>query len=100
MPLRYHPLAEWKREDHILFYAHALVKTYSKSTEATARRRRILFAGFVARLAEEHLPRRVTFGQTVVEKGYSFGQEMDWMGRLEKDLREFDIKSEGWRETS
>ena len=80
--------------------ATPLSRQDSGSIDATLRRRRILFAGFVARLAEEHLPRRVTFGQTVVEKGYSFGQEMDWMGRLEKDLREFDIKSEGWRETS
>ena len=63
MPLRYHPLAEWKREDHILFYAHALVKTYSKSTEATARRRRILFAGSVARMEKECLPKRVLFGR-------------------------------------
>ena len=77
MPLRYHPLAEWKREDHILFYAHALVKTYSKSTEATARRRRILFAGFVARMGEERLPRRVMFGEMVGGKGYFFGQEKD-----------------------
>ena len=25
------------------------------------------------------------FGEMVVEKGYSFAQENDWMGRLEKD---------------
>ena len=40
------------------------------------------------------------FGEMVGGKGCSVGQEKDWMGRLEEDLREFGIKSEGWRETA
>ena len=59
------------------------------------RRRRISLAGFVACMGEECLPRRVTFGEIVGGKGYSFGQEKDWMGRLEEDLTEFGIESEG-----
>ena len=31
-------------------------------------------------------------------KGYSFGQEKGWMGRLEEDLKELGIKSEGCHE--
>ena len=42
-------------------YADALVKTDSESVGATVRRRRILFEGFVARMGEECLPRRVMF---------------------------------------
>ena len=39
-----------KRDDHALSYANALAKTASESIEAIVRKRRILFAGFVARM--------------------------------------------------
>ena len=52
-----------KREDYILSYANALLRRDSKSVETTVRRRRILFAGFVARMGDECLPRRVMFGE-------------------------------------
>ena len=38
------------RADHTIFYLDTLVKTESESLEATLRRRRILFMGFVARM--------------------------------------------------
>ena len=66
-----------KCEDHTLSYANALVKADSESIETTVRRRRMLFAGFVARMGEERLPRRVMFGEMVGGKGYFFGQEKD-----------------------
>ena len=66
-----------KREDHILSYAHVLLRKDSESVETTVRKRRILFAGFVARMAEERLPRRVMFGEMLGGKGYSGGQEWD-----------------------
>ena len=47
-----------KRDDHTLSYADAVANTASESIEAIVRKRRILFAGFVARLEEEHLPQR------------------------------------------
>ena len=43
-------------------YADGLAKTASENIEATVRKRRILFAGFVARMGEESLPRRANFG--------------------------------------
>ena len=89
-----------KREDHTLSYANALAKTNSESIEATVRRRRILFAGFVARMREERLPQRVMFGELVGGKGYSGGQEKDWTVRLEEDMKEFGMKFEGWRKAS
>ena len=66
-----------KREDHILSYANALLRAYSESVETTIRRQRILFAGYVARMGEERLPRRVMFGEMLGGKGYSGGQEWD-----------------------
>ena len=75
-----------KRENHILSYANALLRTDSESVETTVRRRRILFAGFVARGGEERLPRReFMFGEMLGGKGYSGGQEWDWMKHLEEE---------------
>ena len=47
-----------KRDDHTLSYADALAKTASESIEEIVRKRRILFAGFVARMGEECMPQR------------------------------------------
>ena len=58
-------------EDHILSYANALLRTDSERVETTVRRRRMLFAGFVARMGEEHLPRRVMFGEMLGGNDYS-----------------------------
>ena len=75
-----------KREDHTLSFARALVKTDSESIEVTLRRQNILCAGFVARMGEELLRRRVLFGKMVGGKDFSFGQVRDWMGRLQEGL--------------
>ena len=48
-----------KRDDHTLSFADALAKTASERIEAIVRKRRALFAGFVARMGEERLPQRV-----------------------------------------
>ena len=69
-----------------LSYADALAKTASESIEAIVRKRRILFAGFVARMGEERLPQRVMFRELVGGRGYSGGQEKDWMAHLKKDI--------------
>ena len=45
------------------------MRTESESTEATLRRRRTLFAGFVARMEDTRLPRCVMFGQLVGSAG-------------------------------
>ena len=50
-----------KRDDHTLSYTDALAKTASESIEAVVRKRRILFARFVARMREERLPQRLMF---------------------------------------
>ena len=50
-----------KRDEHTLSYADALAKTASESMGAIVRKRRILFAGFIARMEEGRLPQRVVF---------------------------------------
>ena len=75
-----------KRDDPTLLYADALSKTAFESIEAIVRKQRILFAGFVARMGEERLPQRVMFGELVGGKGYSGGQEKDWMAHLKEDI--------------
>ena len=74
--------AKTRRPHVILSYANALLRTDSESVETTVRRRRTLFTGFVARMGEERLSRRVMFGEMFEGKGYSGGQEWDWMKEL------------------
>ena len=53
------------RADHPTSYLDTLIKTGSESIEATLRRMRILFAGFVARMEDTRLPKCVMFGELV-----------------------------------
>ena len=55
------------------------IQTGSESIEATIRRRRILFAGFVARMEDTRLLKRVMFGEVVRGAGCVGGQEKGWM---------------------
>ena len=70
MPLRCLGWRKRKRASRTLSYADALAKTASESIEATVRKRRILFAGFVVRMGKERLPQRVMFAELVGGKGY------------------------------
>ena len=51
------------RTDHPISYLDTLIKTGSESIEATLRRRRILFAGFMMRMEDTRLPKCVIFGE-------------------------------------
>ena len=75
-----------KRDDHTLSNADTLAKTASESIEAIVRKRRILFAVFVARTGEERLPQRMMFGKLVGAKGYSGGQEKDRLAHLKENM--------------
>ena len=59
------------RADHPIYYLNALIETESESIEVTLRRRRILFAGFVARMEDTRLPKCVVVGG----RGLCWGQE-------------------------
>ena len=67
------------RADHSIPYLDTLIKTGSESIEATLRRRRILFAGFVARMEDTRLPKCVMFGELVggVDCGGGGGERVD-----------------------
>ena len=84
-----------KRDDRTLSYADELVSTAFEGIEATVRKRRILFAGFVACVGHERLPQRVMFGGLVGGKGYTGGQEKYWMVRLEEDMSVLGLSSKG-----
>ena len=58
----------------------------SENIEATLRWRRILFAGFVARMEDT----RLSFEELVG------GQEKEWMGCFLDDLRAFGINAGQW----
>ena len=51
-------------------------------------------------MGRERLPQRVMFGELVGGKGYSGGQEKDWMGHLKEDMSVFGMKFEGWRKST
>ena len=85
------------RADHPISYLDTLVKTGSESTDATLRRRRILFARFVARMEDTRLPKRVVFGELVWGTGCAGGgAEKEWIGCFLDDLRVFGITAHQW----
>ena len=53
------------RADRPISYLDTLIKTGSESIEATLRRRRILFAGFMVRMEDTRLPKCVMFVEMV-----------------------------------
>ena len=62
---RYIGWRKHSRADHPISYLNTLIKTGSESIEVTLRRRRILFAGFVACKEDTRLPKCVMFGEMV-----------------------------------
>ena len=84
------------RADHPISYLYTLVKTGSESIEATLRRRRISFAGFVARMEDTRLPKCVMFGELTGGAGCVGDQEKEWMGCFLDDLRAFGINADQW----
>ena len=60
------------------------------------RRRRILFAGFVARMEDMRLPKSVMLGELVGCASCVGGQEKEWMGCFLDDLRVFGIDADQW----
>ena len=84
------------RADHSISYLDTLLKTGSESIEATLRKRRILFAGFVARMENARLPKCVMFGEMIGGGGCAKGQEKEWMGCSLDDFRAFGINADRW----
>ena len=66
--------------------SYADAKTGCEHVETTVRKRRIRFAGFVACMDNERLPKQMMFGELEGEKSYLGGPEQDWMSCIELDL--------------
>ena len=89
----------WRKHNRagpLISYLDTLIKTGSESVEATLRRRRILFAVFVARMEDTRLPKCVMFGELVGSAGCVGGREKEWMGYFLDDLRAFGINTVQW----
>ena len=84
------------RTNHPISYLDTLIETESESIEATLRRRRILFAGFVARKENTRLPKCVMFAEVVGGTGCVGGQRKGWMGCFLDDLRACGINADQW----
>ena len=84
------------RADQPIFYLDTLVKTGSENIEATLRKRRILFAGFVARMEATRLPKYVMVGEMVGGEGCAGGKRNECMGCFLDDLRPFGINADQW----
>ena len=63
------------RVDQPISYLDTLIRTGSESIETTLRRRRILFAGFVALMEDTRLPKCMMFGDFVGGAGCVGGQK-------------------------
>ena len=73
-----------------LSYAQALKRTGSESVEATVRRRRLLFAGAIARQPDHRLPKRLLFGRLAGGENPGVGRpEQDWLRCLVEDFEAF-----------
>lgn len=80
-----------KRTDHSISYIDTPVKTGSESIEVTSCERRILFAGFVARLKDTRMSKNSW------RKRFPRGrQKNEWMECLLVELRVFSIKTNQW----
>ena len=76
---------------------YTLIKTGSESIEATIRRRRVLFAGSVARMEDTRLPMCVMSGDLGGGGAGCVGdQEKEWMGCFLDDFRAFGINVDQW----
>ena len=81
------------RANHPIPYLDTFIKTGNESIEATLRRRRILFAGFVARMEDTRLSKCVMFGEMVGGAGWLCGGPGE---RVDDDLRAFRINADQW----
>ena len=86
----------YNRADHPVSYPDTLIKTGSETIEPTLRRRRILFAGFLAHMEDTRLPKCVMFGELVGGAGCGGGQDKRWMRCVLDDLRAFGINADQW----
>ena len=87
----------WRKHYHAnspISNLDTLIKTGSESIEVTIRWRRILLAGFVARMEDTRLFKCVMFGHMVGDAGCVGGQECERVGCFLDDFRAFGINDD------
>ncbi|CAM9292749.1 unnamed protein product, partial [Sphacelaria rigidula] len=87
------------RTDHVLSYREIPARTGCESIEATVRKRRLNFAGFVTRVPPGRIPKHTMFGEIVAVKGQEGefdGRHEDWIRCLAGDMKAFGIEWQGW----
>jgi len=83
-----------QRSDHVLSYSKALKQTQCDSVETVVRKRRLLFAGAVAKKHNGRLPRRVMFGAlSGGEKPKPGRPQKMWLDCVSDDLKAFQATS-------
>ena len=82
------------RSDHVLSYSKALKQAHYDSIETVVRKRRLLFAGAVAKKHNGRLPRRVMFGAlSGGEKPKPGSPEKIWLDWVSEDFKAFEATS-------
>jgi hypothetical protein len=89
---------KFHRTDRTLSYHCALEITDCESVETTIRRRRLLWAGAIARMPDDRLPKQILFGELNGGERLRGGQETKWRRCVMDDLRSFNIPLENWVE--
>ena len=84
------------RANYPISYPDTLIKTGSESIEVIGRRRRILFAEFVAQMEDTRLPKCVIFGELMRGAGCVGGGGRRVDGCLLDNLRAFGINADQW----
>ncbi|CAM9693230.1 unnamed protein product [Sphacelaria rigidula] len=82
----------------MLCHTETLVRTRCGSTEATVRKRRLYFAGFVTRMSPGRIPKHVMFSEVIAVRGQERelnGRHKDWIRRLAEDMKAFGIEWQG-----
>ena len=84
-----------QRSDHVLSYSKALKQTHCGNVETVVRKRRLLFAGAVAKEHNGRLPSRVVFGALSVGRNRSRAgrPEKIWLDCVSDDLKAFQATS-------
>ena len=79
--------------DNPIFYVDTFIKTGSKNIEATFRRRRILFAGFVARMEDTRLLKCVMFGEAMGGAGCIRAQKKSRRWSVSRTTSELSVST-------
>ena len=82
--------------NQLVSYMDTLMKTASESIKKIMRRRRIMFAGIVARMEDTRLQKCVMVGTLVGGAGCVRTQEKEWMVCLLDGLRAFGTNAHQW----